>query len=153
MTPWTVAHQAPLAMEFSREEYWSGEPLSSPRGLPNPGIKPRSSTLQTDSLPSEPPGKSKATPNRHLQTVLWLHSCLPLQSPSPPITQPRHLELFSPPVSGTPSIHPSVHLSCAKSCPTLCDPIDRGPPGSSVHGILQAGTLEWVAISYSRASS
>ena len=34
-----------------------------------------------------------------------------------------------------------------QSCPTLCDPIDRSPPGSSVHGILQARTLEWVAIS------
>ena len=38
-----------------------------------------------------------------------------------------------------------------QSCPTLCDPIDRSPPGSSVPGILQAGTLEWVAISFSNA--
>ena len=36
-----------------------------------------------------------------------------------------------------------------KSCPTLCDPIDGSPPGSSVHGILQARILEWVAISFS----
>ena len=36
-------------------------------------------------------------------------------------------------------------------CPTLCDPIDSKPPGSSVPGILQAGTLEWVAISFSNA--
>ena len=44
--------------------------------------------------------------------------------------------------------------SAAKSCqpcPTLCDPIDGGPPGSSIPGILQAGTLEWVAISFSNA--
>ena len=43
---------------------------------------------------------------------------------------------------------------CAKSlqsCPTLCDPIDGSPPGSPVHGILQARTLEWVAISFSNA--
>ena len=40
-----------------------------------------------------------------------------------------------------------------KSCPTLCDPMDCSPPGSSVHGILQAGILEWVAISCSRGSS
>ena len=39
------------------------------------------------------------------------------------------------------------------SCPTLFDPMDRSPPGSSVHGILQARILEWVAISYSRGSS
>ena len=38
-----------------------------------------------------------------------------------------------------------------QSCPTLCDPIDGSPPGSSVHGILQARTLEWVAISFSNA--
>ena len=36
-----------------------------------------------------------------------------------------------------------------QSCPTLCDPIDGSPPGSSVPGILQARTLEWVAISFS----
>ena len=40
-----------------------------------------------------------------------------------------------------------------KSCPTLCDPMDCSPPGSSVHGILQARILEWVAISFSRGSS
>ena len=38
-------------------------------------------------------------------------------------------------------------------CPTLCDPMDCSPPGSSVHGILQAGILEWVAIAFSRGSS
>ena len=38
----------------------------------------------------------------------------------------------------------------AQSCPTLCDPVDYSPPGSSVHGILQARILEWVAISFSR---
>ena len=41
----------------------------------------------------------------------------------------------------------------AQSCVTLCDPIDCSPPGSSVHGILQARMLEWVAISFSRGSS
>ena len=41
----------------------------------------------------------------------------------------------------------------APSCPTLCDPVDCSPPGSSVHGILQARILEWVAISFSRGSS
>ena len=39
-----------------------------------------------------------------------------------------------------------------QSCPTLCDPIDGSPPGSPVPGILQARTLEWVAISFSSAS-
>ena len=55
--PWTVAHQAPLSMGFSRQEYWSGLPFPSPGDLPNPGIEPRSPTLQADALTSEPPGK------------------------------------------------------------------------------------------------
>ena len=44
-------------MEFSKQEYWSEELFSSSGDLPNSGIKPRSPTLQADSLPSEPPGK------------------------------------------------------------------------------------------------
>ena len=54
MTPWIVACQPPLSMEFSRQEYWSGLPFPSPGGLPNPGIKPDLPALQADSLPSEP---------------------------------------------------------------------------------------------------
>ena len=41
----------------------------------------------------------------------------------------------------------------AQSCPSLCDPMDYSPPGSSVHGIFQSRILKWVAISYSRGSS
>ena len=57
VTPWTAAYQAPPSMGFSRQEYWSGVPFPSPGDLPDPGIEPRSPTLQADSLPSEPPGK------------------------------------------------------------------------------------------------
>ena len=57
-TPWTVAHQAPLSMESSKKEYWSGQPFPSPRDLPNRGIKPRPPALLEDSLLSEPTGKS-----------------------------------------------------------------------------------------------
>ena len=56
-TPWTVAHQAPLSMGFSRQEYWSGLPFPSPGDLPKPGIGPGSPALQADALLSEPPGK------------------------------------------------------------------------------------------------
>ena len=49
-TPWTVAHQAPPSMGFSRQEYWSGLPFPSPGDLPNPGIEPRSPALQADAL-------------------------------------------------------------------------------------------------------
>jgi len=55
-TPWTVAHQAPLSMGFSRQAYWSGVPLPSPGDLPDPGIEPRSPAFQADALTSEPPG-------------------------------------------------------------------------------------------------
>ena len=48
---WIVAYQAPLFMGFSRQEYWSGLPFSSPADLPDPGIELRSPTLQEDSLP------------------------------------------------------------------------------------------------------
>ena len=61
MTLWTVAHQAPLSMGFSRQEYWSGLPCPAPGDLPNPGIEPRSPALQVDSLTSEPPEKPKNT--------------------------------------------------------------------------------------------
>ena len=53
-TPRTVAYQASLSMGFSRQQYWSGLPFPSPGDLPDPGIEPRSPTLQTDALPSEP---------------------------------------------------------------------------------------------------
>ena len=54
-TPWTVAHQAPQSMEFSRQEHWSGLPCPSPGYLADPGIEPGSPALWVDSLPSEPP--------------------------------------------------------------------------------------------------
>jgi len=57
-TPWTVVHQAPLSMEFSRQEYGSGLPFPPPGDLPDPGIEPGSPTLQADTLPSEPPGNT-----------------------------------------------------------------------------------------------
>ena len=62
VTSWTVAHQAPLSMGLSRQEYWSGLPCPPPGDLPNPGIKPGSHTLQANSLPSEPPAESYLIP-------------------------------------------------------------------------------------------
>ena len=82
-----------------------------PGDLPNPGIKPRSPTLQAGSLLTELSGKPKST---------------------------------------------GVGITAAtaklfQSCPTLCNPIDSSPLRSPVPGILQARTLEWVAISFSNA--
>ena len=49
VTPWTVAHQAPLSMGFSKQEYWSGLPFPSAGDLPHPGIGPGPPALQADS--------------------------------------------------------------------------------------------------------
>ena len=59
VTPWTVGHQAPPSMEFSRQKYWSGLPFPSPRHLPNPGFEPGSPTLWADALSSEQPGNNQ----------------------------------------------------------------------------------------------
>ena len=85
-------------------------------------------------------------------------------------TSSKYLLLLLGPYHFCPLLHPSFHLymkyslgisnfieetsvtaAAAKSCPTLCDPIDGSPPGSPFPGILQARTLEWVAISFSNA--
>ena len=57
VTPWTVVYHTPPSMGFSRQQYWSGLPFPSPGDLPDPGVEPRSPALQTDALPSKPPGK------------------------------------------------------------------------------------------------
>ena len=78
-TPWTVACQDPLSMEFCKQEYWSRLPCPPPWDLPDPGIKLGSPALQMDSLPAELPGKP--------QQRLWVQfssvtqSCLTLCDP------------------------------------------------------------------------
>ena len=57
VTPWTIAHQAPLSMGFSRQEYWGGLSFPPPGDLPDSGIEPVFPALQVDSLPAEPSGK------------------------------------------------------------------------------------------------
>ena len=60
-TPWTVACQAPLSMEFPRQEYWSGLPFPSPGDLPDPGIEPVSLALAGIFFTTEPPEKTVDT--------------------------------------------------------------------------------------------
>ena len=90
MTPRTVACQAPLSMELSRQEYWSGLPCLSPGELPDPGIEPMSLALQADPLLSEPPGPSswscrvEITPMSHFCT--FLAAWFPTPSLKPGIT-------------------------------------------------------------------
>ena len=70
---WTVIHQAPQSMGFSRQEYWSGLPCPPPGDLPNPGINSGSPALQVNSLPSEPPGKSRGCGVRVYAELLCIH--------------------------------------------------------------------------------
>ena len=114
--PWTIACQAPLSMEFPRQEYWSGVPFPPPGDFSDPGIKttsPMFLALAGGQFATEPPGK--------------------------------------PTVSIISMVAAAAAAKSIQSCPTLCDPIDGSPPGSAIPGILQARTLEWVAISFSNA--
>ena len=74
VTPWAIAHQAPLSMRFPRQEHWNGLPFPFPEDLPDPGIGPTSPAtfpaLQADSLPLSHLGNSKYdSPTSSLQ---WL---------------------------------------------------------------------------------
>ena len=62
--PWTLAYQARLSIEFSRQEHWSVLPFPSPADLPNPRIEPGAPALQADSLLTELQGKPKVTVRR-----------------------------------------------------------------------------------------
>ena len=111
-----TVHQAPLSMQFPRQEYWSGLPFLSPKG------HWITWEAHTDSL-------SKSKKERKVQ-YNELHCTWKLSA------------LFMMCAAAAKSL---------QSCPTLCDPIDGSPPGSPTPGILQARTLEWVAISFSSA--
>ena len=112
VTLWTVAYQAPLSMEFFRQEYWSGLLCPPPGVLTNPGIKHKYLTS-----PALAGGFLTTNATWEAQPIL------------------------------------SLYIYFAQLCLTLCDPMDCSPPGSSVHGLLQARILEWVAIPFSRGSS
>ena len=133
----------PLFVVVLVAKSWSGLPFPSPGDLLDPRTEPTAPALQADSLPSEPPGKSSIHDTQtHFKT-----------------SQSSTLKKINNPVSRW-AIY-IVELGCSasaaaaakslQSCPTLCDPIDGSPPGSPIPGILQARTLEWVAISFSNA--
>ena len=77
VTPWTVAHQALLSVRLPRQEHWRQLPFLSPGDLPNPGIKPASPALQTDSLPLTPPvyeGNHSVHAHVHAHTHTHTHT-------------------------------------------------------------------------------
>ena len=90
VTFWTVPHQDPLSMEFSRQEYWSGLPFPSPGDLPDPGIQPRSPTSQVDSLPFEPSGKP---PHNSIYLSSVQFSCSVMSDSCNPMTAVCHASL------------------------------------------------------------
>ena len=94
-TPWTVAHQVPLSLEFPRQEYWSKLPFPSPGDLPDPGIELMSPALADGFYNIEPPGKP----------MIILVS----------FTKEGKYNSF---------IYVCVKVKVTQSCPTLCDPMD-----------------------------
>ena len=152
-TLWTAADQAPLSMGFSRQEYWSGLTQPPPGDLPDPGIEPMSPALQADSLPQSHWGSPisgytqiflNPWPSVWSQSsTVFLTLCFLIHQMQ---TVLIHICLTT---------HKGYTVCClvAKSCLAFCDPMNCSSPGSSVHGILQAKILEWVATSFSRGSS
>ena len=69
VTPWMVAYQAPLSVEFSKEEYWSRLPFHTPGDLPNPGIEPVSPALVGGFFTTELPGKSQSCTQQVLKKI------------------------------------------------------------------------------------
>ena len=85
-TPWTIQ-----SLEFSRPEYWSGQPFPSPGDLPNSGIEPMSPALQADSLPAEPQGKHVFYINIYNYYVCCAQSLSHVQLLQPHGLQPTRL--------------------------------------------------------------
>ena len=126
-------------MGFSRQEYWSGLPCPPPGDLPNPGIKPRSPTLQEDSLQTEPPGKPRNTGEGSVQftsvTQLCSTFCNPMNHSTPGL--PVHHQLLEFTQTNvhrvSDAIQPSHPLLCIESVMPfshliLCRPLLLLPP-------------------------
>ena len=124
VTLWTIACHPPLSMGFSRQEYWNGLPFPPPGNLPNPGIESTSPTLADRFFTTEPPGKPRIAQKRGRYRFIGI----------------KFLH------------HTGICCLVGQLCPTLSNPMDCSPPGSSFHRISQARILDWVAIFYSRGS-
>ena len=132
---------------------WGAFPFS--RGSSQPRDQTQASL--TDSLLAEPQGKPK---NTGVDSLSLLQGIFLTQESNWGLLHCRWI-LYQLSYEGSPvqlwrmrCIYPAAAAAAAKSrqsCPTLCDPIDGSPPGSPVPGILQARTLEWIAISFSNA--
>ena len=91
---WTVAHQAPLSMGLSRQEYWSGFPFFSPGDLPGSGIEPASPTFQADSLllsHQGSPGGASFSVLSYIFKHSWKLPQLNTVTPTPPIIKQEYV--------------------------------------------------------------
>ena len=121
--------------------------ISFSRDQSDPGIKPGSPSLQADSLPFEPLLLLSHFSRVRLCTT---HRRQPTRLPRPWDSPGKNTGVgchFLPRCMKVKS-----ESEVAQSCPTLSDPMDCSPPGSSVHGIFQARVLEWSAIAFSDLS-
>ena len=151
-----AAHQAPPSLGFSRQEHWSRLPFPSPvheseKWKWSHSVVSNSVTLWTAAY--QAPLSMGFSRQEY-----W--SGLPLPSPTVREMQIKtamryHLTLVRMAiVKSLQIINDVAAAAAAKSlrlCPTLCNPIDGSPPDSPIPGILQARTVEWVAISFSNA--
>ena len=128
MTPWTAAHQTPLSMGFSRQEYWRGLTCPPPGDLPNPGIEPRSPTLWADSLLSEPPGKPKKTGVGNLSLLKGIFLT---QASNWGFLHYRQI-FYQLSYQESPFLLSVQFCSVAQSCLTFCDHMDCSRPGFPV---------------------
>ena len=124
---WSLPDSSVHGILQARIPEWVDYPFS--KGSSQPGTKPRAPALQADSLPAE-------LPEKPLLKVL-LKDII------------QEGKLSDRPVM----LDVRVKVLAAQSCLTLCDPTNCNPPGSSLHGNLQARILEWVAIPFSSGSS
>ena len=142
-TPWTAAHQVPPSLGFSRQEHWSGLPFL----LQFMKVKRESEVSQLcltprDPVDCSPPGSSIHGDFPGKSTGVGCHCLL---QPSEQVLH-KYLSLLNGWIDGCAYVP-------VQSCLTLCDPSDCNLPGSSVHGVLQARILVWVAMPSSRGSS
>ena len=146
-TLWTAAHQAPPSLGFSRQEHWSGLSFPSPMhesekwkwscSVVSDLATPWTAACQAPlSIGFSRQEYWSGVPLPSLMSILA--HCLLIAVQSYASWKQRPLK---------------VKVLVAQSCPTLCNPMHCSPPGSSVHGILLARMLEWVALPFSRGSS
>ena len=138
VTPWTVARQAPLSMEFSRQEYWSGLPFPSSGDLPDPGmepVSPESPALAGGFFATGPPGKLKDL-GLGLQFFFLVISLSDFSIWVVPVSQAVMNDSFS-----FSFLEYIVQFSSVtQSCLTFCDPMDCSTPGFPVHHQLSEFT-------------